>query len=197
VTPISEPLWRELRAAPAPRRLGELAAAIGATPRCLLAPLAGWARAGLVTVQPGSPRHYVMADDNPTPPKIAGGTAQPRQPSQRQRLWTAVRVLKRFDVPTVMMTAEAPKGATQSFVNQLLRAGYARKVSAGNGYRGVAATYVLTRKVGRLAPSVTHRYVDDRLQVTFIDRNTGDRRDISPSVVSLRPFAARDGGGVG
>ena len=192
---VEAPLWRQLAAAPSPASVAELHLATRAHPNAIQHRLDRWVRAGLVTRIEGSPKRFAMNDDTPRtprPPRVAiDGRAAPRAPTQRQRLWRAMRVLPSFDIPGLMLTAAVTGRSAVTTVNQLLRAGYLRKVGRGNGASGAWSTYRLVRDTGPVAPVVNAQ------RGTLTDGNTGRVTDIAPGAVSLRSrraAAVADGG---
>ncbi|HYW03586.1 MAG TPA: hypothetical protein VFA86_06540 [Gammaproteobacteria bacterium] len=78
-----------------------------------------------------------------------------RATSARSRIWQSMRVLRRFDVPQLMATAEASRNNVGRFVLGLRRAGVIRVVRQHcNGHAGDCAVYQLVRNLGPHAPRV-------------------------------------------
>lgn len=200
--PVEEPLWRALGQAGEPRSVAELHLAIAAHPNAIQHRLSRWVSAGFVTRHEGRPKRYAMNDTTErtaTPPRVdLAGRAAPRQRTAREKLWSAMRVLPSFDVPTLVMTSGATRRSAEDLVNCLHRAGYLRQTARGNSTTGAWSTYRLVRNTGPKAPKVSHHVaVDGRRRREVVDGNTGGRTDISPAAISLRSKsspAAADGG---
>jgi hypothetical protein len=97
------------------------------------------------------------------PPPPPPPPQKPRKiPTMRARIWITMRVLKEFDIPLLVMTAEVNKRACEDFLSALGRAGYVRvirhnmrRVKAGNhGFAAAPATYRLLRNTGPKCPVV-------------------------------------------
>lgn len=184
---VSEPVWRALRVAEAPLTVIELHRITAAAPNAIQLRLKRWERAGLVSATSFRPRTYTMVDTAPRPPRMTKSGLLERKTTGRQRMWNAIRVQKRFDMPWLMYTADVSRRAAETYLNHLIRAGYLRTIERGCSRRGTWSSYLLVRNTGRLAPAITHsRVPTDRNSVVLIDRNDNSRHDISPSVVSLR-----------
>ena len=73
-------------------------------------------------------------------------------------------LLKRFDLPMLMISAEANRRQCEDFVHLLQRTGYVRRLDAptkriGAGNLDVArdwSTYVLARNTGPKCPTITN-----------------------------------------
>lgn len=90
--------------------------------------------------------------------------------TQRQRLWSAMRVLRSFDLPTLLMASGASRRSAIELLGLLERAGWLRRV--GNGW-----TLSGDRKWGPIAPIVS-RAAD---HVRLIDPVTRDITEINAS----------------
>lgn len=188
---VERPLWRAMLAADHPMSVPELHREISANPASIRLRLKTWQRAGLVEQIAARPNRYTMTeaaraaanDDNREPPKVcASGDVLARQRPQRARLWSAMRVLRRFSVPELMIAANATTAATNGFVNGLRRAGYLKREPAG---RNEWSTYVLVNRSGPKAPQLRYRTVGDRRQRYLFDPNNGSEIDVRPGVVRL------------
>ena len=89
--------------------------------------LFGWEGRGLIHRLPNTTsfimpeRHRIAID----PPHTKSGPRRSTgRRSQRQRLWSAIRVLRTFDLPTLSMAAGTKDATTRAFVNQLEQARY-------------------------------------------------------------------------
>lgn len=69
---------------------------------------------------------------------------------KRVKIWLAMRQLIRFDVPTLVMTTEAPKHRVTTFLYKLSRCGYVRKQRVA--VHGCAFVWQLVRDTGPKAP---------------------------------------------
>lgn len=195
-------LWSELRFAPQPLDIFELvmgAARFFADPLQIdLRPLHRWIAAGLVAVT-GKPKRYslersasAMASPPPPPPTVRA-KALPK-PTQRQRLWTAMRVLGTFDLPTLLIAAEAPRNAALDIISILTRGGWLRATDTGWTTRG-------GRAWGPVAPTWTRYAIGSKPIIRITDHRDGSivevagraRRDVAQD--SSAKAAA--GGGVG
>jgi hypothetical protein len=179
---LSADAWRALRRAGRPATLAELVAATGAGDRPLYCRLFRWIRSGHLTRVEPEPERFMLTpcgretDGPPTlhrhkPRKIAVG---------RDRIWAAMRVLKQFDVPMLMMTAEASRRACEDFIASLGAAGYVRTVThrvvrrkAGNhGFARGYSTYQLIRSTGPKRPVISCPTEGGKF---LFDRNSGQR----------------------
>lgn len=197
-------LWRALCASPAPVTVMDLRARTGGDRTVILRQLNRWVAKGLVTRFESEPDRFAMtdtADRTPQPPQVnASGIAHPRLRTAREKLWSAMRVLREFDLPTLTMTSGASRRSAEELINVLHRAGHLRQLVRGNPTTGVWSTYRLVRNSGPRAPLVRHRLAaDGRRQRELVDGNTGHRFDISPHATSLRKrrSATVADGGVG
>lgn len=200
---VQEPLWRTLLSASEPMSVPELRDVIRASPSAIKLRLTRWEQAGLVARADGPAVRYVITedgrsaanDDHRAPPTVrADGSVLPRNRSQRARLWSAIRVLKRFSLPELKMSAGASRRSTEDLINCLQRAGYLRLVERGNSMAGTWSVYQLAANTGPKTPIITHNGGRRRL----VDPNNGKVIDISPSAVSLRRSQpAADAGGEG
>lgn len=207
--PVSGPLWSALRAEAEPRSIAELHLRSRAHPNAIQLRLRRWVRAGFVVQFEGRPKRFAMSSSAPDvskPPLVAAaGTVRPAR-TARDRLWAAMRVLKTFDVPLLMMTAEASRRSCEDFVDLLRRAGYVRHLAHGTSGRepcaapaaakrpgpGQAAasranlavardwsTYQLVRSTGPRCPTITNSRGEPR---RLIDRNTGAEVELARSL---------------
>jgi DNA-binding IclR family transcriptional regulator len=156
---ISAPLWAELRRRRGPATIRELQLATRTRRSSVVQLIGRWERAGFVSRIPETrPLAVVMT---PTVAKLGkpprAGAAGDRKPSQRQRIWTSMRILKRFDVPALSISAEAARRTVETYLNALMRAGYIERVSRGSHKAGTWSVYRLSRDTGRKSPAVTQR----------------------------------------
>ena len=193
----STQVWVELRFAARPLGLGEIVLAVrrqvtvrvGTVHRTLRR----WVQAGLVEII-GKPEAYQMtaqARRLPDPPlpdygteTVRDGWTEHRGP--RQRLWTAMRVLKRFDLVTLRMSADVTEPRAKEFLRNMVRAGYLREMPPTSPMAS-AGWAIGPRQCGPLSPIVRYRMVDGRPFLRVVDRNDGTVID-----VPIRPKALRD-----
>jgi hypothetical protein len=196
-------LWAALCASPAPVTVIDLRARTGGDRTVILRQLTRWVAAGRVTRIAGQPVRFAIADAAERaaqPPQVnATGAARPRLRTAREKLWSAMRVLREFDLPTLTMTSGASRRSAEELINVLHRAGHLRQLVRGNPTTGVWSTYRLVRNSGPKAPIVRHRLAANGRLRELVDGNTGRCFDISPRATSLRKrrSATVADGGVG
>lgn len=188
-TAIKQPLWSALQSRETPACTAELARAIGAASRPVQLRLLSWARAGLLTVtfnpavHPNYRKEYAMTEASrarAAPPAV-DHRGQPRSERDgRDRMWRAIRTLRRFDLPTLMMTAEISRRSGEDFINVLLRAGILVREQRGSPHRFTWSIYALARPAGPLTPVVRHRAGPSGRVREVFDPNTGQLHEISP-----------------
>lgn len=78
---------------------------------------------------------------------------RPRPAKARERVWSAIRILKRFTIPELAATAEAGKSNVTHYVLGLKRNGYLRVFRPRlSGAKAGSAIYVLVNDTGPIAP---------------------------------------------
>ncbi|HEX8224488.1 MAG TPA: hypothetical protein VF605_11790 [Allosphingosinicella sp.] len=203
---LSSDAWTALRRLGRPATLEEIIAASGVADRPLYCRLLRWRRRGAIVKHEQLPRRYALspaAPDVAEPPQVAPtGEVREQRPSARERMWRAMRILKRFDVPVLMMTAEAKRRSCEDFINLLSRGGYLRRldtpakrgptlrVGTDERGRGLSAasqanlnftrtwsTYQLVRNTGPKAPTITNPRGGER---QLLDGNTGEAVTLKP-----------------
>lgn len=181
---LSADAWRALRRLGAPATFEEILAASGAGDRALYCRLFRWRRSGYVVKSEARPARYLLstaAPDAPEPPQVSPkGEVRERRRTARERLWATMRILKTFDVPVLMITAEAKRRSCEDFINFLARAGYVRTlnhpVTPSRTEPGKLvhartwSTYQLVRNTGPKAPVISKPRGGER---QLIDLNTG------------------------
>lgn len=207
----AQALWTELRFADAP--VDELDLLVGAVRHCeearptrgetfkLLEKLLGrWVGARLVAVEPGRPprysleRNYVRMASPPALPAPARVNPLPRQ-TQRQRLWSAARVLRNFDLTTLLIAAEAKPIAARQMLSILERGGWLRRTATG-------WSTAASRRWGPVAPSWAPIDAPEGRFIRVTDNRDGSiidlpvRRHRRPRRQDISSQAAL-GGGVG
>lgn len=142
-----------------PKGRDELAALVPCAPPTLDKRLRALRRSGVVRRLAPAPTRYEM-----TSPALPNRT-------QRDRLWSAARVLRRFDAPQLEIAAEASPKAAREFIAVLVQAGYVRTIRPGSP-RGIAR-YEFHGWTGPKAPVFGPALVDGRRVQRLRDRNTG------------------------
>lgn len=173
---VEMPLWHALRAGEA-ASVAELHRACGAHPNAVHQRLMRWVRVGLVEQIDGQPKRFALIDPAHAParPPSVGrdNVARARRVTAQSKMWRAMRVLRSFDLPTVMMTAGTSRQASAAFIALLARAGYLRRIKRGGPAEGGWAVYRMVRDTGPLAPVV--RTVQAPFQRFLVDANTGEQ----------------------
>lgn len=179
-------LWVALRTAEAPVSIVDLHLRCRILPATIQYRIRLWVQTGLVVEVPGDPKRYVMSSDAPaTRPKVGNkGTVKPAR-TINDRIWAAMRVCKYFDVPTLMLAAQAPKRSVTGFLVSLCRSGHVRMTKRGNSMTGEWSSYQLVRNSGPRAPKRSSATFDGERRAAVIDPNSGEAFDISPGAVSL------------
>lgn len=147
--------------------------------------LGGWIARGLVTVS-GHPARYDLVREyqhlrSPPPPPAPRPLPFPKR-TQQQRLWSAMKVLRTFDLPTLMMAADASRRAAIELIRVLERGQWLRATATG-------WTTAAARKWGPVVPSIRRERGADGVVMRVTDRTSGLVIEI-PS----RSGAARDRG---
>jgi hypothetical protein len=196
---VGVPLWQALRSAQAPRTIAELQAVCPVSYDAARDALTRWQRRGAVVRHPGRPLRFGLAPsirtDTPPDGRSKEARTRMRQRSARQRIWTAMRVLKTFDAPTLRMAANATESGVATYLNQLQRGGYIRVVERGSSNTGRLSIYRLHRNTGPNCP--TTRRPRGATTIILADNNNGRTVDISPAATSLRKSSSQalaDGG---
>lgn len=130
-----------------------------------------WVDQGLVLVVSDGPSTYALSPDHrmkkkPRRARSASNARPSSRDSQRQRLWTAMRILRRFDLPTLLMTANASRRATTDLIAILERGGWLSRT--GSGWATSAR-----RPWGPHAPSIARVVADEGRFLRITDRCGG------------------------
>lgn len=175
--------WTHLRFAQAPVRLADLVLAnddAGAARPALadtIRLLDRWRGAGLID-RIEKPESYIMHAQARTfrdPPAVGETARAPKPRSTRQRIWSAVRVMKRFDLVEICIAASVEKRTARRFLNQLTRAGYLCRTDRHGDDQ---PRWRLSRPSGPTHPGVEYA---GRTVVALIDRHSGQRFALSPT----------------
>lgn len=204
VRAVEAPLWRVMLSADRPMSASELHRATAAHPNAIQARLRRWELAGFVARHGVAPARFALTDaaraandDQQGPPQVMrDGTVRARRRTDRARLWSAMRVLKQFTLPELLIASGATRRSAEDLINCLCRAGYLRVEHRGNQTKGEWSSYRLTRVVGPRAPSIRQRVEGGVRHRLLVDPNTNAEIDISPGVASLRRQPPRAGGRV-
>lgn len=184
-------LWAELRLRDEPATVPELADAVGVASASIAWRLSRWTKAGLLTaLKPGNGdgalqrTRYIMprtARGHTAPPSLDAARLPTKKRGWRAAMWRAIRVLKRFDLVQLCMTAEVTEASAKVYVSALLRAGILRRDVRGSAATGQRSLYALAGSFGPLVPVVGMRRENGRVTVTVTvtDPNAGTTREIS------------------
>lgn len=192
----AQALWSELRFARAPideidlfvgaiRHFNAPGAARGTLFKLFETLLARWADARLVAVTAARPPLYQLERKwlrMASPPNLAPAPRPavfPRR-TQRQRLWSAMRVLRDFDLPTLLLTAEVRRPTALDMIRTLERGGWLRRTGAG-------WTTAAARKWSAVAPTFMRRLGPDGPFIRITEPANGAVIDLP-----VRPRALRD-----
>jgi hypothetical protein len=99
-----------------------------------------------------------------------------RRPRARDRVWTSMRVLRRFTIPDLSATAECHRDNVRKFLKTLTGAGYLRVVAPRrSGVKGGYQVWMLIRNTGPVAPRLQSdgRLFDPNLHVVVEARHDG------------------------
>ncbi|WJY18693.1 hypothetical protein [Pseudoblastomonas flavescens] len=133
----------------------------------------GW----LVTYS--TPLRIRMTDEaraRSAPPATLRRVENRRLNSMRARMWSAMRVLRAFDLPTLCFAAEVSQGNARTFLRDLVRVGYATEIGSG-----MRAGWKLAKDTGPTHPiirTIPNRAVKGLLLVELRDRNTGTQTSV-------------------
>jgi hypothetical protein len=100
------------------------------------------------------------------------GAMLARKPSDRARIWTSMRVMRRFTLPELIVTAQAGESNARCYVGELHAAGYI--AIAVPHRRGTIGGHQVWRLVRNSGPHAPQRIGRGKCPAIF-DPNTGDR----------------------
>ncbi|HYD12716.1 MAG TPA: hypothetical protein VEC11_07700 [Allosphingosinicella sp.] len=201
---LSADAWAAMRRLGRPATFAEILEASGASDRPLYCRLRRWKRSGYVRELAASPQRFALAPEAfalTEPPTVNQALAvTTKRASQRGRMWAAMRILKQFDIPLLILTAEVTRRSAEDFINLLSRAGYVSKdgnrvipsrshgVNGNLGARRDWSTYRLVRNTGPKSPIITNSKGAER---RLVDRNNGQSVPLGQGLQSARE--AKDG----
>ncbi|WP_446653089.1 hypothetical protein [Blastomonas sp.] len=167
-------LWSILRTCADPISIGEVIRTSGFSPVIVTRCLRKWRKSGLIE-QVGRQRHirlHSIARRYASPPEDVriNPLGQRFTPANlRQRIWTAVRVLKVFEMPMLVMAAETNTITALKYINELVRGGYLERIDPpGARHR----KYRIVLNTGPHHPSVNRVVIDGRPYTRIVDHNT-------------------------
>lgn len=109
--------------------------------------------------------------------------------SGRARMWTAIRVLKSFDLIELCAAAECNAVTAAGYMRLLERAGYIARTSP----RGELARWRLLRHTGPKNPGQVRDPMNRNRIVALVDRNTSQRHEIADRSGQTSFFLAPEG----
>lgn len=176
--------WTVLRFAQAPVRIADILFAnddVAQNARPTLADtihlLDRWRGAGLIQ-RIEKPESYIMQAEARAlrdPPAVGETAREPQPRSTRQRIWSAVRVMKSFDLVEICFAATTDARAARRILNELTRAGFLTRIDRGGDEM---PRWRLTRRSGPLHPSIEYA---GRTVIAMVDRNSGQRFPLAPT----------------
>ena len=99
------------------------------------------------------------------------GAMLARKPCDRARIWTSMRVMRRFTLPELIVTAQAGESNARCYIGELHAAGYiAIAVPFRRGAIGGHQVWRLVRNTGPHAP----RRIGRHTRPAIFDPNTGE-----------------------
>lgn len=168
-------VWSHLRHAEGPLSITDLFRRTDIDVAVITRLLRRWRDAGLVSSieKTGLFNMTAIARSHQDPPTDVPEKKLPLRftpRSMRQRIWTAIRVLKQFDLPMLLISAEATEKSTVAYLNQLVRAGFLERVDhPGDAHR----RYRIVLDTGPNHPSVGRVAIDGAPHTRLLDHNCG------------------------
>ena len=173
-------VWAALAQASRPLSAPDLHDSTGAALCAVHKPLRAWAGAGLITIIEGRPKRFVMPHSTPrsvrSPTIHHDGRIAIRPRSARDRLWSAIRALKAFDMTELLLASSTTRGQAQLYLHALERAGYVQRQAGAYD----CPRFRLCRQCGPRAPSITQRRIAGRWVREVVDNHSGARFRLSP-----------------
>lgn len=172
--PLADDVWRALRQLGRPAPFAEILAITGGADRSVYCRLIRFHAQGVVDRTAQQPTRFRLAEDAPDlprPPSVSlEGHVSTKRPNARARMWATMRILKAFDIPALMMSAEVTRRACDEFLNLLARAGY---VAITRHRANEWASYRLLRNTGPKHPTFNRPSRDVAAYDRLFDHNTG------------------------
>lgn len=177
--------WVELRFADRPLSIDELLGALAARAPWVRGQLTAtllrwvaWGHVWRVTTRPATYRMAAASTALADPPRQSMLDRAPAHWTQtrpaRQRLWTAARVLRSFDLVSLRMAADVSEERAKDFVRLLTRTNYLRRDDDHMG----TTRWAWVERPGPLAPVARRIMVDGLPALCLVDRNTGHRMTV-------------------
>lgn len=144
--------------------------------KLLLDALDRWTAAGFIHLHTGTGEKFLMSESarQLRKPPEKGHRIRRETRSGRARMWSAIRVLKSFDLVELCNAAECHPNTAARYMRMLERAGYVRRVSA----RGEMGRWRLVRHTGPKNPGEVRDPLNRNCVVALVDRNTGIRHPV-------------------
>ncbi len=112
-------------------------------------------------------RLYILVKNTGTAPPDLSRTGEIRLPSQNQKTWLAIKVLKVFTIRDVTLATGGDSSNTGKYLSLLEQAGYVKTIHKGKGFSGETKyTFVTSKDTGPQAPILQDNE-------SLYDRNTG------------------------
>jgi len=93
---------------------------------------------------------------------MAHGIVINQKINQRARAWQSMRILRRFNQPDIVATAEISANNCAKYIRALTGAGYLRVIKPRhNGKSGGGAVYQLVKNTGPAAPLTKDGFIYD------------------------------------
>lgn len=180
---LSQTVWTALRRLGGEATFAEIVAATGESDRAVYCRLFRWLQIGYLQRVPAEAARFALTAEGlareAAPRKLPPASKPRRMRTQRARIWVAMRILGEFDVPLLMMTAEADRRPCEELISALGRAGYVRTVAhrmrrhkpGASGFARSFTLYRLVRNTGPKCPIIACPAEGGR---RLIDRNNGE-----------------------
>jgi len=183
--PLSRDAWAALRRLGGAGTFAEILAECGADDRPLYCRLRRWKSRKHLIVSPAVKQSFSLSPQAPAgdvPPKVPVDGRVVSARSGKDRMWAAMRILKTFDMPLLLITAEVNIRQATEFVSMLCRADYVRKVdqpmspskASPTGMVRSHATYRLIRNTGAKTPSTSNGGTTRHPSPYLLDRNLNE-----------------------
>lgn len=168
-------LWSHLRYAAEPLSITDLVRRTDIDVAIVARQLRAWKKDGLIVSveRTGLFKMAKIAAAQDAPPTIRDAKKLPVRftpRSMRQRIWTAIRVLKTFDLPMLLIAAEATEKTTVAYLAQLVRAGFLERLDQpGEPHR----RYRIVLDTGPHHPSTGRATINGQPHTRLLDHNSG------------------------